>query len=290
MKFYIKTSYPCLIKTDSQSVFLEENDMLEIENEKFLYIYPENNTYFPFFLNMDTLKDSEKISVLKHNNQIIVLLENPPTLQIYNKETLNFSGKTCEIHISKNNLSFSTNSKKINFFCKHSCKNYKIFKIQNFACVQFEKNLYAFSVSSNKLTHFEGDKFEFNNNILHLTKRFHDSLDRERHACYKFDNEIFLESEEFMYKEEKQYNEKLICYKTLEGVKAKDFSYILNNFFSEKLKSQINEKQLHKFFGNISSFLPMSTTEYITLAKDQKNYVTFSIKDDKIDDITIDKL
>ena len=290
MKILLKTTYPCLVKTDSQSAFVEENDLLEIEEETLIFIYPENNIKPPFYINLKSLTDSDNFSIIKREKQTYILLEQPKLLTVFNKEHLNLSGTSCDISITASNLSIETDSKKIVYHCPHSCNNYKIFKLKDFACIQFEHDLYTFSTKTNKLSHFEADEFEINQNNLNLTKKFHDSFDREKRATYKFEDKIILEKEHFMYNDDIKPAAKLLCYKTLESIKAKDFSFVLNNMLSDKLKTQIDETQLQEFFGNISTFLPISTTEYIILSNSQKNFVTFSIKNDKVDDILIDNL
>lgn len=289
MKILLKTSFSCLVRTQNDFAELNENDILEIEDEGIIFVYPEDNAKIPFYVNLNCPKESDRLSFIKENGKTVLLLEDLSVLKVSHKENLNFSGKNCQIIISDNNLCFETESKKISYACPHSCKNYKVFKLKNFACVQFEKDLYAFSVSKNKLSHFGGDIIEIDKESLRLQKKFHDSISREKTAVYKFGDEISLEKETFMYNKDDKFSEELLPYKILESVKSKDYAFVFDSL-SEKLKQQIDINQIKEFFGNISSFLPVSTTEFITLSNQQKNFVKFVIKNGKADDIIVDNL
>ncbi len=287
MKYFLKTTYPCLIKTDNSSCELDENDLLEIDDEKYIYIYPENSG-IPFYINLSVPKENKNFSIIRHGDKKIIFLDSKQNLKIEEKESLNICGKTCNVYISDNSITFENNSKKLTYLCPHINNNYKIFKIKNFACVQFDKNLYIFNISNNKLSHISGDEITFNNNLLKVIKKFNDSDEKIKTSIYKFDEEVILEKEEFNYSQNKAPDD-LLPYKTLECIQARDYKNALN-FLSDKLKSKINEKSLQSFFGKINKFLPLSTTEFITICGKEKKFVTFNLENDKIDDILIDDL
>lgn len=288
MKYLLKTPYSCLIKTQNDIVELDPNDNLEVEDEKVLFVYPQTANGIPFCINLIQKNESSFYSFAKHQDKMLILLENQQQLQIVQKESLNFSGKNCEIEITLNSIQFSSSKKSIKYNCPHKCNNYKVFKIKSFACVQFDSDLYAYSIDKNKLLHFCGDEMNVEGETLTLTKRMHDSLSRTKTAKYKFDDEVTLESENFEYNENNSSNN-LIPFKFLEGVKAKDFKY-LRSCLSENLQKSISDENLKKFFGNIQNFLPLTENEYLTISNNQKNYVTFSMKNGKIDDISMDLL
>lgn len=287
MKTLVKTSYPCLIKTDNDTCELEENDTLEIEGEVFLFVYPQNGN-IPFYI--DTKSDIENrfVSIIKHDDKKIFLLEKSENFAVEKIQHLNFFNKTCEIRVGNNWVSFENDNQKIKCFCSHVCKNFETFKHKNFACLKFDKDFYAFSTSKNKLYHFLGDSISFENGELVITKKFHDSNNREKSAKYKLDDELILDNQSFINSDTKSPKE-LLAFKTMESIKANDYAFALNNL-SDRLKNQIDASQLELFFGKISSFLPLSPTEFITISNTRKNYVKFSLFNDKIDDISIDNL
>ena len=287
-KYLIKTTYPCLVKTQNALTELDCNDNLEVEDETFLFVYPADNSQIPFYINLSSPQESERLSIIKKDDKTLLLLEDSSKLEVKHMESLNFSGTICNISISSHALSFEANGKNVIYKCQHPCKNFKVFKEKNFACVQFEHDLYAFSTKNNKLVHFGGDHITCKKDTVTVQKRFHDSDNREKVSKYKFEDDIVLEEEHFSCDSHKPLGQ-LVPFKLLEGVKAKDFEGSLN-FLSDNLQKQIGSAQLQEFFGHITSFLPITPTEFITITPTTKSYATFVLKDDKIDDILIDEL
>lgn len=291
MKILLKSPYPCLIKTETQSCDLDPNDTLEIEEENRIFVYPQNRQ-IPFYLDLKNLKDCEKYSVLKRETDLFIILENVPNFSSKIKETLNFSGRNVEIILSDKSLSFEDTGKIVECYLNNPAQNLKTYKIKNFACAQLDKDLFIFSLKEEKVYHFSGE-VEIEGNQISVTKKFYDSNGREKKTIFKLEDEIELISEEFFESNEKKLPRisqirDLAGYKLLESVKAKDYDSSLS-FLSEKLKNQIDVSQIKEFFGNFTSFLPISTTEFITLGK-EKHFVQFSFSGNQIDDISIDEL
>jgi len=288
MKIILKTSYPCLIKSQTQNCELNENDNLMIENESELIVYPLNNHQIPFIINLKILKENEFYSVFSHNEKTIILLEETPKLCVTHKEKLVIDGKNCFVNVSKKNFSFETETQKIEYRCPSSYKNFNVFKIKHFACIQFDdEHLFIYSLNNNKLSYVNGE-ISLKDENLSVIKNFNDSENRERKTLYKFEEDVTVEKEEFIRNSNIAIKE-LSPYKLLESIKAKDYEFALD-CLSESLKAKINKEQIKDFFGSIQTFLPLSTTEFITIAGNKKNYVKFNLSENKIDDITVDSL
>ena len=73
-----------------------------------------------------------------------------------------------------------------------------------------------------------------------------------------------------------------------QSVKARDYACAVS-FLTKSLQEKVGTAQLQDFFGNFSTFLPISTTQFITMAGKKKNFVTFSLSGDLIDEISIDE-
>lgn len=287
MKYTIKTTYPCLIKTDKESIFLEENDNLECENEQTLYVYPQNSRQPSFLVDLQTPKDCDFYSFLSVKNQNIILLEKHLSIDIKQKESLNFGGKTCLITIGKHEICFESENKNITCEISHSCKNYQIHKLKNFACVMFQNDFYAFSVPQEKLFHFSGENLSFEKDVLSVTKKFHDLNNHEKTFNVKFDDKITFENTTFVSDENKVQD--LVCFSFLQSVKAGDYA-IAKNMLDDRLKNRISDEQLEEFFGLLIDILPLSTQEFLSISQKKKSYVAFELKDSKISDITLDNL
>ncbi len=286
-KILLKTTYPCLIKTDHNACELNENDTLEIENETFLFVYPQNGN-IPFYIDVKAERENQFVSIIKHNDKTIFLLEEVSRVQVEQKEEFNFSGKTCKVCVSETGINFETASKKLNYHWANRIKNHETFKYKNYVCAQFEKDFFAYNVEKNKLSHFSGESLNFDNGILTITKKYHDSMCREKHSVYNLNNECLLENENFISENTHDIQE-LLPFKVMESIKAKDYAFALS-CLSDELKNQLDDNSLNNFFGNITSFLPLGINEFITLSPNGKNYVKFDILKDKISDISIDNL
>lgn len=288
MKYLLKTSYPCVVKNSNSYLELEQNDTIEIENENFVFVYPEYENSIPFCINLTNLRENANYSVLTKNQNKIILLERATMVQTASIVELNFSGKICKIEISEKSLCFIWNNKKITYKVSHSSHNFEVLKIKQFACVQFEKDFYAFSTTKNQLSHFCGDKIELSQDTIKVQKKFHDSLNREKNSIYKFEDDIILQNEEF-FQNSTTNIPALVPYRVMESLRAKDFQYLIQNL-SNNLQNSLKSTNICDFFGNFSDFLPVNETDFITLSSTAKNYVSFAMNGEKIEDITIDEL
>ena len=288
MKILLKTTYPCLVKTGAEECELGQNDTLEIENEKNVFVYPQNPKIIPFYINLDSPKDCERYSFFTHGEEKFLLLENVQKFEIKTKEKLNFAGKNVEICVENGKICFETTDKKIECSTNDFSQKFECSKIKNFACVQFEKELFLFSVKNCKVYHFLGE-IEIDGNQISVTKKFYDSENREKRSVFRIEDDLELENEEFVSMKKDEKIKSLAPFKLMESVKAKDYANGLN-FLSAKLQSQIDANQIKEFFGNFTDFLPISTTEFITINGRTKNFVQFSMSGALIDDISVDNL
>lgn len=287
MKLLVKTTYPCLIKTDKDACELEENDTLEVEDEQFLFVYPQNGS-IPFYIDTKNQNENQFVSIIKHKDQTIFLLEKTSSLTIQTKQQLNFSGKNCDVSISNNEICFETPSQKLTYKCLHNCKNHKVFKHLNYACVQFDTDFYAYNTNKSKLLHFSGDELIFEGGILSITKKFNDSIDREKSCKFKLEDDLVKNEEIFSHDTSNNFGE-LVPYRVMESILAKDYVFAMDSL-NDNLKNQLDAESLKQFFGNINRFFPLSTTEFICISNSGKNYVSFVVDKNKIADISIDNL
>ena len=173
------------------------------------------------------------------------------------------------------------------YSCPHDTSNYKVYKIENFACIEFQHDLYVFNTSSSRLSHFDGDDIEFEKNTLKLSKRLCVYENRIKKANYSFSNDkIKVENMSFDYNKTSDIYE-LSPYRFLEAIKVKDFRFA-KNLLDASLN--INEDNLSKFLGNVVNFLPLSTDDFIVISEFSKNFVRFETKNGQIVDISVDKL
>lgn len=285
MKTLIKSSYNCLVKTNSQILELDKNDILEVENEKYVFVYPENRNV-SFYINLASEKENQFYSVIKQPDKSIYFLEPQKHFTVCDSHTLNINGTTCQIFTTNQDITFQTPTKKITHVFDKNHDDFKIFKHKSFACVQYDNDLYAFSVPKNKLFHLQADSIVVNDSVVTTIKKYHDSVDREKTVEYKLEENFSVENENQISKPNKTPQE-LLPYQFLESIKAHDYAFA-KNCLSKDLK--IGEEQLMKFFGNILQFLPINENEYITISTNGKSYVTFALNKNIITDISVDNI
>lgn len=292
MKIKLKSVYSCLVKGSKDSFDLDENDILEIENEDRLFVYPisTSSRNIPFYINLINPQSCERYDVVDIEDFKLILLKDNEKLISYNKESLSFPNDTCEIQVYQNAIKFENKNYAVEYECPHNYMTYKVFKLEDFACVEFDNNnLYCFNMKNNKLIHFYGDEIDLQKNVLQLNSKLNDCEDRVKNSTYKFeDASVKLESVQYS-REEKNFEKDMTPYRFLEALKVKDFSFA-KYFLDSNLQSKISEETLSKFLGNINNFLPLSTQEFIVLSNENKNFVRFHLKSDKIVDISVDKL
>lgn len=290
MKYYLVSPYPCLIKTTSQSFELCEGEQLEIENEPFVFVYPQENFLLPFYVNIENERDSQFVSFIKRDNLSYIVLEKQSHLSTTFKETLNFENKVCHIEINSSKISFDTEKKRYDVFHNHNITNYKIYKIKHCAFVQFEKCTYIFSIKTEKLTSIQNAKVEINNDLVLIEKELCDSSKRIKKIEYEIEeNGMKLKKQEFSYNENSRPYKNFVSYKFMEAVKAKDFSRACN-MLSKTLVESIDEEKLKVFFGDISCFIFLEINQFLIFSLNTKSFATFSVKNDTIEDISLDSL
>ena len=284
-KIKLKTNYPCLVKTDKESFEIDENDVLEIENEERIFIYPTlfSRKNIPFYINLKSLKSCHRYFVHEFDEFSLVVLTYNEELKILYKE--NFPTLACNVVVSQSAVKFEKEDISVEYTLPHNFFNYHIFKLDNYACVEFDdENLYLFNTKTNVLSHFSGN-MDLDKNVLTVKKNLHDLENRVKKSTFKLEEEkIKLESLTFSHDENK-FSEDMTAYRFLEAVKIKDFDFAIN-----LLEKKTSSENLETLFGNVKNYLPLSTNEFVILGENERKFVRFFEKCGKIVDISVDKL
>ena len=284
-KIKLKTNYPCLVKTDKESFEIDENDVLEIENEERIFIYPTlfSRKNIPFYINLKSLKSCHRYFVHEFDDFSLVVLTYNEELKILYKE--NFPTLACNVVVSQSAVKFEKEDISVEYTLPHNFFNYHIFKLDNYACVEFDdENLYLFNTKTNVLSHFSGN-MDLDKNVLTVKKNLHDLENRVKKVCFKLEEDkIKLESLTFSHDENK-FSEDMTAYRFLEAVKIKDFDFAIN-----LLEKKTSSENLETLFGNVKNYLPLSTNEFVVLGENERKFVRFFEKCGKIVDISVDKL
>ena len=284
-KIKLKTNYPCLVKTDKESFEIDENDVLEIENEERIFIYPTlfSRKNIPFYINLKSLKSCHRYFVHEFDEFSLVVLTYNEELKILYKE--NFPTLACNVVVSQSAVKFEKEDISVEYTLPHNFFNYHIFRLDNYACVEFDdENLYLFNTKTNVLSHFSGN-MDLDKNVLTVKKNLHDLENRVKKSTFKLEEDkIKLESLTFSHDENK-FSEDMTAYRFLEAVKIKDFDFAIN-----LLEKKTSSENLETLFGNVKNYLPLSTNEFVVLGENERKFVRFFEKCGKIVDISVDKL
>ena len=284
-KIKLKTNYPCLVKADKESFEIDENDVLEIENEERIFIYPTlfSRKNIPFYINLKSLKSCHRYFVHEFDEFSLVVLTYNEELKILYKE--NFPTLACNVVVSQSAVKFEKEDISVEYTLPHNFFNYHIFKLDNYACVEFDdENLYLFNTKNNVLSHFSGN-MDLDKNVLTVKKNLHDLENRVKKSTFKLEEDkIKLESLNFSHDENK-FSEDMTAYRFLEAVKIKDFDFAIN-----LLEKKTSSENLETLFGNVKNYLPLSTNEFVILGENDRKFVRFFEKCGKIVDISVDKL
>ena len=187
--------------------------------------------------------------------------------------------------VSQSAVKFEKEDISVEYTLPHNFFNYHIFKLDNYACVEFDdENLYLFNTKTNVLSHFSGN-MDLDKNVLTVKKNLHDLENRVKKSTFKLEEDkIKLESLNFSHDENK-FSEDMTAYRFLEAVKIKDFDFAIN-----LLEKKTSRENLETLFGNVKNYLPLSTNEFVILGENDRKFVRFFEKCGKIVDISVDKL
>lgn len=288
MLYKLKSPYPCLVVAGEKHAELSPADTLEIDGNGLVYVYPHARAMWPFCINLAAPLECEHFSIFRQPEATLLILEGRQAVKIVQKESFSFGGKTCAVEVDGQTLSFSFGGKTISVALENEQKYEKCLKIGSFVLAIFEEDAYAFCTKTGKLSHF-GGAVEVDGNRVKVCKKFADSLMRQRNATFVLDGNLRLAEENFMRSRPEIENADVVPYSFMESVRAKDYEYAAQ-FLSEKLRQTIGKNEFAEFFGNFSTFLPLSRLDFITICGKEKNFVRFSLSGNKVDDISIDKL
>ena len=291
MKTKLKSSYPCLVCIGENYYDIDENDLLEIEDEDRIFIYPisYNRRNIPFYINLNDLNKSEKFDIYEIDDYNLIFLNKFERIYNYIKESLTFVNDKCDIKLSYQSVIFENKNNIVEYEIEKPFLSYRVFKIENFACVELDGDkVYAFNMKSNRLYHFKGNEFEFEKDLIKLKDNLNDCEDRRKSCVYKFsEDKVNLEKSEFSHND-LHLNKEMSPYRFLEALKVKDYTFA-KEFLSGNLNN-IDEEQLSKFLGSVSNFYALTMKEYIVDSQGLKQLVRFDTSNGMIIDISVDKL
>lgn len=293
MKTYkIISSYPCLIKSDTQDLELDKNSTLILEGEKQVSVYPVGKSD-NFAFNIDTRQLDQcpfVKSAQEEEGVIIYILDgmrcqnaevmsfgntNPSSIEV-GKDYLTFFGKKCKKTIMTGEYKSFDCYRKFDIMLAHLVKeNHHL--------------LVAFNDKSGHIKSFRAKDVTIKNDKITMIQEFDDL------AGHRLETNLFIDKEglkksdcKISYKTEKPhiaYNDRVLPFAFLEAVKAEDYALALS-YLSSSL--EMTEAKLKTFLSNLDFFFPTADNKFCFSSGNGLKKISFEIKNGKIIDIDIE--
>ncbi len=288
----IYSPYKCLIKCGQQEIEIDENEHALIDNlQEKIYIYPLGKTKrYSFIIDIND-KNSQFYSIIEKENKVLIFLLDgllSENIDIYN---VKYNNIDTQVEVSQNKISFSSKKHKKNIFLFEKPSKVKIGNFHHiiFALLKFNEKdvLIAYNCQDYNARQFSGDK-------INLTKNGFNILTKNSGNYLKIEQEYYVDTQGLKNKEksftlsEQSLPEELIPYQFMSSIKNGD-DYQIENLLSEELKKQITLENIKKYFGKISYFYMIDSTNCFAISNGENIIYEFFIKNGKITEIVDNK-
>ena len=293
-KYNLTPSYDCLILGSDKQVFLQEGQTASFEHPEILSIYPTQNsrTNYAFTLDLNSKQDSQFYKVQDFEEQTYFFLSNAMTCKSYVCFALQLDDDACHMELGENSLEIKYKQfvKKLALAEKFS--SYKTGVISKCCyCLLTSKerqNLVIFDTSTGKVQNLVGDDIKINvNNII-----FTQTLDN--FAIHTLQKEFILTADGLTKKRQliSYQNGRAIVatipqtvpYAFMEAIACEDFELAFS-YLDNDLKHKLDIEHLQRYFGQVINFNALNTTTYLVITKTGKKTISFSLNENKIEEI-----
>lgn len=292
MKTYkIISSYPCLIKTETQSIALEQNFSVILEKERTVSVYPVGKTdKFAFDINLNRLGDSPFFCTAQNENETIIYLIDG--IKSENAQVVSFGSNTSShIEISDDSVTFFSNSHKRTIMTGHY-ENYDCYQKHDIMLAHLYSDnkhlVLAFNKKSGKAKSFRADNVELKDDTLILSHKLGDYADQTMHLSLSIDREGLKKTDcHFTYSFDKPRLatcDRVVPYAFLEAVKTENYC-LAQSYLSSSL--EIDEEKLKAFIGKLDFFFPIANNKFCFHSGEGLKTIVFEISNSKICDIDI---
>lgn len=279
----LKSEYPCLICNGGEQIFLEDNELLSIDAEKNIYVYPvSNKNLFPFSINL--FSHSKRYRVFEHKDKTFCCLLSPNTIVKKTIEKIKIAGKDLVITLGENEIFYSLNNAECRFPLNATPNEYKSQAIENFSALilNFEnfQELILFNVENNSFKICNGNNFEIKDKQITFSRNYADYSSNIEEISLEFSKNEINETKKHITTQFDIPNEKTICYVFLDAIKEKNF------YYAEQLIShneeKIEEDKIKDFLGNYISFFPLDEKNFAIFYENETKILQFFVEDGKI--------
>lgn len=294
-KYKLKTAYPCLIVSGQQSILLNPEETLELQDENKLLVYPVGNARqsIAFTVELDHLVKScfYTFHTLREN-EMLIFFPSGQHCENYILKTLSVAGKDCNFEIGQQSIILICNSWKKVIHLQENFVSYKLGKAEHIAYIllQNENNqiMYALNTKNGNIKVFTGSDIQINQNTFRVFSQKKSVAGQELQQDYEVTAEgIRPITGDIQYQAMTPRLvrcDPVIPYAFLEAMQLRDFE-LARAYLSAPLRQNIDIPHLKSYFGQISQFYHLEKDAYYVLAKEKSQAYRFCVTDGKISEI-----
>lgn len=281
--------YKCIIKNDKQSVYIDQNSHLVIDNPVSVCVYPTGKTKkYAFSIDLDHL-DSEFYRVVKKDNKTLVFLLDgllSENIEIFEFEYENIKSS---IEIAKTKIVFVGEKSKKVINLPNQIKSFQCGQFYHIDYILFENHdgdlsIILYNIKNNKAKILNGDEIQILDNGI-MVKRFGKGLYSDITEEYIIDRDGLKTGSKTFSLSSQAQNQELCVYNFMTALKNGDTSFAYS-FLTQSLKDKISPDTLKTFFGNLSYFYLIDPTTVFAISDGQNKIYNFTLKGKQISDIS----
>ena len=288
MKYILRSEYDCIVKSLLKEELLDKNSELVFDEPSFVLVYPLDNNFSPFSLDLYNPKSSFCKTLLQEDVSYVFLL-NPPQIETFKIETFNFSGKSVKVFLGQNKLCFQSEKTEKHVNLGEDFKSYTCEKKDSFLLVHLvgkNEEMFCFNLETDKLTKLSGDKIEVLDKQIIVTKNLNLNFSQKTLETYLISKDKLEKISSSTKNEGIEHVDVTVTpYIFLDSIKNKNFD-IATSLLDDNLKSHIKNENLESYFGEIISFFNLKNDTYCVFSKDKTSVYTFSLNHGKICEIS----
>ena len=291
-KYKIITSYPCLIKSETQELSLDCNYSLLLEGERNLSVYPiGKGKSFAFNVNLNNLDQSPFFCTATEGDMVTIFLIDGLKSENANVVTFGNGTSTPSVEIGRESVTFHSKTFKRTIMTGNF-ENFDCYRKYDISLAHLfdEKRhlLIAFNEKTGKAKSFRGEKVEVKNDKIVLTQNFDDLAGHNIESTYKIDNEGLKKIDcQITYKYDKPRiatNEKVVPFAFLEAIKAENYE-LASSYFSSA--EPVSPEKLKDFISKVDFFFPISENKFAIQTNGELKTIIFEMSNSKISDMDL---
>ncbi len=280
-KIKLQSEYPCLIYAENKHFFLDEDEIIELEDRN-IAIYPINSKdIIPFKIDFVYYK-AKHYRIVEDENFVHCFLFSPIVVSKRAIEKVKIAGIQLEISLSRKQISIKSDSEQIDLPIESNIKEYVCKSIENFLVISTSNFLVVYNPKTKFLKTYKGTSFELKNKEIIFCQKLSNFAKTKIEKNISFKEDVL--SEKIVSIENNKYylQEQCLCFAFLDCILTENYS-LAQELLSSSFEN-VNEKDFVDFFGKFYKFFPLSTTRFVLIYPQENKIINFKQDNNKICD------